>query len=221
VLRLSGGYTRRANSVQPLYAGTRPLPEKIAAAEAFYHAHGQATVFKLTPASQPEGLDAALDARGFRLDAPTSVQALDLSKIAAPAAADTVAAFETLTDEWLAAFCALSQVAGRHVPTMRQMLAGLVPAHAFFAVGDGDATRACGLAVLEAGHVGLFDIVTQAAYRRQGHARRLIQTILAWAVARGAHNAYLQVMVNNAPALALYAGLGFEEVYRYWYRVKG
>jgi ribosomal protein S18 acetylase RimI-like enzyme len=28
-------------------------------------------------------------------------------------------------------------------------------------------------------------------------------------------------MLNNAPALKLYDGLGFGEVYRYWYRLKG
>ena len=34
LLRLAEGYTRRANSVQPLYPGARALREKIAAAEA-------------------------------------------------------------------------------------------------------------------------------------------------------------------------------------------
>ena len=36
----------------------------------------------------------------------------------------------------------------------------------------------------------------------------------------GAQGAYLQVMLNNPPALALYQRLGFAEAYRYWYRVK-
>jgi ribosomal protein S18 acetylase RimI-like enzyme len=75
--------------------------------------------------------------------------------------------------------------------------------------------------VVEAGYVGLYDIVTNAEHRRQGHGRRLIGDLLTWAKGEGAHMAYLQVMLNNEPALRLYAGLGFEEVYRYWYRSSG
>ncbi len=235
VLRLANGYTRRANSVSPLYAGLRPVEEKIRAAEAFYGARGQPTVFKLTAAAQPPELDAGLEARGYALEAPTSGQVLDLrtARLDGPG---TARIFETPSDEWMAAYCALSQVAERHVPTMRRMLESLVPVHGFFVNWEAGApggrgagalvdhvpsALACGLAVMENGYVGLADIVTGPAHRRQGHAQRLLADMLGWAAARGAHTAYLQVMLDNAPALRLYAGLGFEEVYRYWYRVQG
>jgi ribosomal protein S18 acetylase RimI-like enzyme len=38
--------------------------------------------------------------------------------------------------------------------------------------------------------------------------------------ARGAKYAYLQVQLDNKPALKLYSDIGFKEIYRYWYRVK-
>src|SRR5258708_12326644 len=78
VLRLSDNYTRRANSINPLYPGARPLAENLRDAEDIYRRHGQRVVFKLTPASLPEGLDQALDEQGYAREAPTSVHTLAL-----------------------------------------------------------------------------------------------------------------------------------------------
>jgi ribosomal protein S18 acetylase RimI-like enzyme len=41
--------------------------------------------------------------------------------------------------------------------------------------------------------------------------------LVDWAAERGATTAYLQVLGDNQPALALYAGLGFVEHHRYRY----
>ena len=63
------------------------------------------------------------------------------------------------------------------------------------------------------------DVVTDPEHRRQGYGTALLYRIFAWAQQFGATNAALQVQADNAPARALYARLGFREVYRYWYRV--
>lgn len=219
VLRFANGYTRRANSVNPLYAPSGDLSATLDAAEAHFARRGLPPVFKLTPASQPSELEAALAARGYAEDARTSVQTLDLRgrDFAAPNLTHIAPA---VTDDWLSAVYALAAIPERHRPTLRQMLSLLAPAAAFATLAEGGQVVACGLAVLEAGHVGLFDLVTDPAHRRQGHARRLILDLLAWAQAQGAHTSYLQVMLNNPPALALYAGLGYQEQYQYWYRVR-
>ena len=60
VLRFAEGYTRRANSVNPLYPSTRDALEKIEACERLYRGQGLAVIFKLTAASQPERLDEML-----------------------------------------------------------------------------------------------------------------------------------------------------------------
>jgi ribosomal protein S18 acetylase RimI-like enzyme len=47
-----------------------------------------------------------------------------------------------------------------------------------------------------------------------------MRNLLAWGKQNGAQHAYLQVMLNNVPALHLYSQLGFKQVYEYWYRIK-
>lgn len=56
-------------------------------------------------------------------------------------------------------------------------------------------------------HINSLAIARHA--RRQGHARMLLQTVFAEAVREGAHVATLEVRRSNAPAVALYSGLGF------------
>ena len=78
----------------------------------------------------------------------------------------------------------------------------------------------CGLGVLQAGYLGIFDIVIDPDHRGQGHGMSLMGALLAWGQERKAEKAYLQVMCNNEPALILYEKLGFQEEYQYWYRIK-
>jgi N-acetylglutamate synthase len=76
------------------------------------------------------------------------------------------------------------------------------------------------LGVVQDGFIGLFDIVTDAQFRNRGYGQQLVSEILAWGKEKGAQTAYLQVMLNNPPALKLYSKVGFKEIYQYWYRVK-
>jgi ribosomal protein S18 acetylase RimI-like enzyme len=78
-----------------------------------------------------------------------------------------------------------------------------------------------GLAVLERGTVGLFDLVVSPGQRGCGRGRALVQALLHWAANAGAGSAYLQVRAENAPALRLYETMGFRPAYAYHYRVPG
>jgi ribosomal protein S18 acetylase RimI-like enzyme len=219
VLRFSNDYTRRANSINPLYPGARPLDDNLRDGEALYRRRGQRVVFKLTPAGLPEGLDQVLAERGYAHEAATSVQTLDLAARAAPALGPTTLS-EKLTDDWLSAVYVLNAIPERHQATLRQMLSRLAPQACFASLSVDDQVVSMGLGVLQAGWLGLYDIVTRPEQRGRGHARQLIGDLLAWAVSQGAHSAYLQVMKNNAQALRLYKRLGYTEQYQYWYRVK-
>src|SRR5689334_22983642 len=50
--------------------------------------------------------------------------------------------------------------------------------------------------------------------RREGHARALCESLVDWASAQGAGHCYVQVLVDNAPAIALYEQMGFSAQHR-------
>ena len=219
VLRFSGGYTRRANSVNPLYASRLPLEEKISVCEAAYARRSQAAVFKLTFATQPPQLDRMLAEMGYEEQATTSVQTADLSN-ALVAYDPAVSLTEHLADAWLDAQGVLVGGPAKVLELERRMLQSIVPPTAFASLHQDGQPVAMGLAVAERGYVGLSSIVTAVSARNRGLGRRLVGSLLAWGQQQGAHTGYLAVMLDNAPALRLYAGFGFREAYRYWYRVK-
>jgi ribosomal protein S18 acetylase RimI-like enzyme len=219
VLRFANGYTKRANSIHPLYPSIDDPCEKIAACEQLYQNMNQSTVFKMTSVVQPNGLDALLEERGYRLDSPTSVQTLDLAIKGPTTHQSTVS--ETLSETWLADCCRLSGIEKRYHTTLRKMLCEPHAQTGFFSIQQHGQTIVCGMGAVQNQYVGLFDIVTDKNYRNQGYGHQLVSDLLAWGKERGAQTAYLQVMLNNSPALRLYSKLGFKESYRYWYRIAG
>ena len=219
VLRFSNGYTRRANSINPLYPSSLGLDEKLHFCEDFYRGRNLPVVFKITDQSLPGELDQYLEEVGYAEEAATSVQTLALNTFNQKPASNLIL-WEDLQDEWLEAFCRMSPGVASQQPTLRQMLLNILPAHCFAALRVDGSIVACGLAVAQSGAMGLFDIVTDSALRQRGYGRQVLTGLLAWGKARQTHSAYLQVMLNNAPALSLYSKMGFLEKYQYWYRVK-
>ncbi len=223
ILRFANGYTKRANSINPLYFSTAHIEEKIRTCEQFYRRQNLDVVFKMTSSVYPPHLDEILLKRGYRLDSPTSVQRLELAQVDKHSTGISTLT-ETPADDWFGNFCRLSEIDNRHQPTLRQMLGRLIPQGGFISMpcraGHSGQVVACGMGVVQAGFIGLFDIVTDVNFRKQGYGRQLVLDLLAWGKEQGAHTAYLQVMLNNAPALRLYSKLGFKEIYQYWYRIK-
>ena len=218
VLRFADGYTKRANSVHPLYSSSLNVEEKIRACEEIYQSKELDVVFKLTASAQSENLDKVLAAKGYKADSHTSVQVMELDGVN-KAPAQPALLTEDL-HEWLPAYCKLSNIGGHREPTLKQLLHNVVPVLYLASIRHQGQVVACGMGVLQEQFVGLFDIVTDANFRRRGFGKQLVLNILAWAKRNGAQTAYLQVMLNNEPALRLYSGLGFKEIYTYWYRIK-
>lgn len=219
VMRFANGYTKRANSVNPLYPSSTGVESKVAYCESMYAVRKQPTVFKMTSQSEPRELDALLEARGYRQEPGASVQLLALDRLDKPNEG-RVTLSANANEQWLNAYFKLNNVQDRYMPVMRHMLHHIAAQKCLAAVYQDGQIVAVGLAVIERGFLGLFDIVTEPSMRQKGYGHQLMLYLLNWGKANGAGYAYLQVTMSNSPALYLYDKLGFREAYQYWYRVK-
>jgi ribosomal protein S18 acetylase RimI-like enzyme len=216
----AGGYPRRPNSIQLLYPSTLPLDEKIDYCEGLYWARGSKTVFKMTLGA-PTGLEAALRARDYVLDCPTSVKTLDLAGVDPQPDPGLEVVIEThLSDEWAADNARLHREDPARSVVINRMLKRLTVESAFFRVRRGGETVALGRGAVDQGWVGPYEIITDERFRQQGLGRQVMLHILKWGKDKGAHSAYLQVVAENLAAQRLYERLGFREQYRYWYLQK-
>lgn len=214
VLRFANGYTKRANSVTPLYAGELNIGTKIDFCEEQYRRQGLRPIFRLAQVNDIMGLDAILAARAYKQIDVTSVQGRPLRQefeLAAQASVVELAA-------WLKIFHALNP-GRRDVETHEAILRRIVGSLCPMVLSAGGSIVACGLSVLQGEYLGLFDIVTRDSDRRKGFGREMTESLLAWGQSQDASYAYLQVMLSNTAAQALYRQLGFGERYQYWYRV--
>ncbi|MEE4361077.1 MAG: GNAT family N-acetyltransferase [Pseudomonadales bacterium] len=219
VLRLTRGFTRRANSVTPLFAGgARPLEAKIDYCETLYRRRELTPCFRLPDCVDTAALGSALRGRGYGRVAPSRV----LARALAPTTGtdpDAAAVRWLEAEAWLRAYGILTG-APESVQTLHGLVLGGIAGHCLFAVlRVDDVPRACVLGVVEDDLLGLFDLVTARDARRQGHARTLLRVVCARGAALGARRAYLQVDEENDAALQLYSGMGFEHAYGYVYMV--
>ena len=233
LIRLSNGFTKRANCVVPLYhataAPTKTLLEKIRYCENLYAREQLQTVFRLTSHSPAtlngEALDELLDERGYELIDETQVQLLNLStpRDADPASTSVQASAQAklrlvTAPQWLREYARLAEMPGPTSELHANLIRSIRPDCAFALLVIDEQPVACALGVLEHDLFGLFDVITARAHRDKGYAGQLLIELLAWSTRQGAQQAYLQVVADNDPALALYQRLGFEHLYSYWYR---
>lgn len=81
---------------------------------------------------------------------------------------------------------------------------------------DGEALSVGRVAIdTTTGYAGIGAVATAEPARRRGLARIVLRDLLAFAASHGADYTYLEVEEDNAPALALYASLGYTTAHRY------
>ena len=214
LLRLLPGQAKRARSVNAIYPSTLPLPDKIHYCEQLYRQHGLPMIFRITPFSEPGGLDAELERLAYPRFDTTAVEAtmIDLRP-----PGNWQADILPLA-QWVEAVGHLRKSPALFRQAHLERLQGTPLPHRAMAIRHEGQIVATGLTIVEDGWAGLFDIVTAPAARQQGFGRRMVESLLRCAWDLGARRAYLQVGADNTTARRLYARHGFRECYQYWYR---
>ena len=214
--RFSRGYTKRANSINALSLDARQEPEIISALEAPYIALGQTPAWRLTPLAPP-AIAPLLSARGYRTIEQSLVQVCPLH--AGFTADPEVTILLGPTPAWIDAFRTHSPVPPQHGETMQRMLAAIAAPAGFALVEEAGRPMAMAIGAIEGDHMGLFDVLVMPHARRRGLARRITESLCAWAWGNGVRFAYLQVVATNMAALPLYEAQGFRTAYAYKYVV--
>ncbi|HEU4578067.1 MAG TPA: GNAT family N-acetyltransferase [Polyangiaceae bacterium] len=222
LLRASGGPTNRGNSVATLAAGSAlGLEERIARTEQWYRERGRTAVIQVGPAAAPEGLDAALEQRGYRRHGD-SVTAIAAPQVVSEHTKSVLRASveSSPNPEWIGIVESSSRHASTH-EVLRGFLARLGARCRFVTAWVQEQPAAIGLGITSPGRLGVYAMHTVPELRRRGAARAVLHALAGTALAEGQGELYLLVDAQNTGARSLYTHNGFRDVYHYHYRIQG
>jgi ribosomal protein S18 acetylase RimI-like enzyme len=227
ILRFASGTTRRSNSIRPAAnEDEASILERIAYCEKLYPSKKLPVTFQLN-SFQPSHalLDQLLEQRGYLKEGYSCMQVAEFEPLVmellpSPEPGIQIFSSETLSAEWLAAYCNLHHLSEPDSRATGQILGNIILPHCFVSLADGDEILGTVLAVQERGYTGIFGVLVHPRLRNNGMARKMLQHALRWSEKAGGKGAYLLVQADNTVALRLYQGLGFNTLYNYWYRVK-
>ncbi|MBN9629984.1 MAG: GNAT family N-acetyltransferase [Actinobacteria bacterium] len=219
-LRASHGVTNRANSV--LASAEMPdLDDAIGRAEVWYAERGLPAVFQVSPAS-PAGLATALGRRRYREHSQTDILVADRAAVAAVAPSpSSIDVAEAPPPGWLDTWWEVDGRGGdRERDVVARILSGGPALYAWS--GDPAAPDAVARLALVGEWGGLYALATLPRARRRGLARSLAGALAVAASDHDVEKLWLQVLVDNTAAHALYAELGFVRAsgYAYWEQVR-
>jgi ribosomal protein S18 acetylase RimI-like enzyme len=219
LLRASGGFSARANSVMAVGDPGVPFDEAVARALAFYEAHDLPAWTQVVVGSETAG---RFEAAGWVTARPGEADShFQLASVAQASRAVRRMLPPSAPDAWVsttatAAWLANDARALAHPDEARAVLEGPEQV-GFVAVLEGDAVVAKGRVAGEGDWAGITDVWVSPDRRRQALGLVVVAEMLEWAAERGVGTAYLQVRGDNVPGLALYAGLGFRTHHTYRY----
>lgn len=220
LLRFSAGKAKRARCINAVAAGRMSVAEKLGFAAAVYREARLPLLVRVTPFSQPPGLDRDLAAMDMaRIDDTRVMVLASLAELRRPSLPAGCRLEEVGPSRLAQAVGQLraTPVAQREAHAQRLECAP-VPFRGVVLRGTDGAVLACGQFALEADLVGLYDVFVAPAHRNRRLAAALCTDLLLRAGEQGARVAYLQVESDNLPARSVYHRLGFVDAYAYHYR---
>ena len=234
IIRMAGGYTKRANSINPIYScenkcranpvnsnssSNIKLQEKIKKCEELYRLNNLPIIFKIIDCDEYKLLDRKLEDLNYEKLDLTSVQVC--KKIKPTKIHEEITTEVQITEDWKRCFYSCYNISNMEtMGIIDKMLKNIRHPIICVLYIDNGQYAGCGYGVVESGYVGLFDIIVKEEFRGKGIGKKLVETILAQSKERGADKAYLAVVNNNIIAKKLYQKIGFIEIYKYWYRKK-
>jgi ribosomal protein S18 acetylase RimI-like enzyme len=215
ILRHSPGINaRRINSATtPLGSASDPVGA-VRMVREWSEECGIQPVVRTLSVSDP-AIDRHLADDGWEYESPTLTMARRLSS---SAGSDDVLIEDRPSAAWTAAKQRLTGMSDTMIASWLRRAGAIDGATGFASLRRAGEIVTIGLGVVQDGWLGLFDLNTDPARRRQRMARTAVRALEAWACDLDASTAYLQVEASNDAAIGLYAQAQYAPLYDYWYR---
>lgn len=220
IIRIANGYTKRANSINPIYSFENNIGEKIKYCENIYRKNNLPVIFKIIQCDEHKNIDTILDNLDYEKIDLTSVQIHNnIKQIDNIQSGIIVNSY--FSDDWKNCFYECNGIKDLClIKTIETMLENIKYDIIAVHKKENGVFIGCGYGVIEREFVGLFDIIVNKEYRNKGYGKEIVEVILSKANENGIKQAHLSVVDNNIFAKKLYGKIGFNEIYKYWYRKK-
>lgn len=210
--RLSGGTTRRVNSLNQM-PGCAALDEGVIdQMEAHYARREQPALVRLM--SFVCHSERPLLRRGYQPEGHTTTLLADLARDRTRLGEGAVVS-RTPEPDWIAA---RGRIARSDPDLFRSMLALIDHDSLFAASKSGGVIQSVAYGVIVDGLLVIESVATDPEHRGAGLARNTVGSLIDCAARRGVEKSVLQVVTDNVPARALYRSLGYTvPLYDYTY----
>ena len=220
IIRMANGYTKRANSIIPLYSFDNDIYGKIEHCENIFRKNNLPVIFKIIGCNEHHEIDQILDKLDYKNIDLTSVQICNKIN-QSHNKFNGIYVNSGFSTDWLNCFYECNGIIDVNIiKTIEIMLENIKLDLITVYKKENGKFMGCGYGVIEKGFIGLFDIIVKNEFRGNGYGKEIVETILSKSNEQGIGKAYLSVVDNNFIAKNLYKKLGFNEIYKYWYRRK-
>ena len=225
ILNFSGGYTYRANCINPFYSSSYGLEEKIRHCEDQYRELFMPVVYRMTSAVSGD-LDDLLEKKGYPVVKYVDVLYRSLEDWNGDLWTDLGQDYEIITmsrmdEEWLDGVNQLIDIPFSSLEKVQKKIFGRICLPMVCVkIRCRGRVIGTGLGVMERHYIGLYAIHVHKDYRQKGLAMKICGNIMTRGKSMGADKAHLQVRQGNTGAFALYEKLGMKKIYTQWFRMK-